>query len=53
MAEGTEITDRSGGPRQPYQSPKLTTFGDMKALTAGGSNPTEEGFPDPDASAEP
>jgi hypothetical protein len=30
--------------RQPYASPKLTVFGDMKALTAGGSPPVEEGL---------
>jgi hypothetical protein len=29
--------------RRPYASPKLTVFGDMKALTAGGSPPFEEG----------
>ncbi len=29
--------------RRPYASPKLTVFGDMKVLTAGGSPPLEEG----------
>jgi hypothetical protein len=29
--------------RRPYIPPKLIVFGDMKALTAGGSPPVEEG----------
>jgi hypothetical protein len=29
--------------RRSYTTPKLTVFGDMKALTAGGSPPVEEG----------